>query len=90
MHGDSVAGLKAYEADRLEKANAVVRASRENGPDQVLEIARAKCPEGATNLSDYVSQEELQAVIDDFKERTGFGIETLNARPSYQVPGASI
>ena len=89
-HGDSVAGLKAYEADRLEKANAVVRASRENGPDQVLEIARAKCPEGATNLSDYVSQEELQAVIDDFKERTGFGIETLNARPSYQVPGASI
>ena len=89
-HGDPVAGLKAYEADRLEKANAVVRASRENGPDQVLEIARAKCPEGATNLSDYVSQEELQAVIDDFKERTGFGIETLNARPSYQVPGASI
>jgi 2-polyprenyl-6-methoxyphenol hydroxylase-like FAD-dependent oxidoreductase len=87
--GDPVGGLKAYEADRLEKANATVRASRENGPDEVLEIAHRKCPEGATNIGDYVSQGELQAVIDDFKERTGFGVATLNARPSYNVPGAA-
>ena len=87
-HDDPTAGLKAYEADRLEKANAVIRASRQNGPDEVLEIAHRKCPEGATNIGDYVSQEELQAIIDDFKERTGFGVETLNARPSYNLPGA--
>lgn len=84
-HDDPSEGLQAYEADRLETANATVRASRENGPDEVLEIARAKCPEGAENIHDYVSVEELQAVIDDFKEKTGFGIETLNSRPSYNV-----
>ena len=82
---DPLAGLRAYEADRLKKANKVVRSSRENGPDEVLEIARERCPEGATNINDYVSQQELQAVIDEFKEAAGFGIETLNSRPSYNV-----
>ena len=84
-HSDPREGLRAYEADRLETANQTVRASRENGPDEVLEIVRERCPEGAANIHDYVPLEELQSVIDDFKERTGFGVETLNARPSYQV-----
>jgi len=79
------AGLKAYEADRLEKANDVVRASRENGPDEVLEIVCERCPEGAKNIYDYVPLEELQGVIDTFKERAGFGVESLNARKSYEV-----
>jgi 5-methylphenazine-1-carboxylate 1-monooxygenase len=83
--GDPVVGLQVYEEDRLEKANKVVRSSRANGPDEVLEIAREKCPEGAANISDYVSQEELQTVIDEFKEAAGFGVATLNSRPSYTV-----
>ena len=78
-------GLKAYEADRLGTANATVLASRENGPDEVLEVVSTRCPDGAANIHDYVPLEELQAIIDDFKERTGFGIETLNSRRSYQV-----
>lgn len=84
-HEDTLEGLQAYEAERLETANATVRISRENGPDEVLEIVRQKCPEDAENIHDYVSQEELQAVIDDFKERTGFGIQALNSRPSYNI-----
>ena len=77
--------MKAYEADRLEKANDVVRASRENGPDEVLEIVHERCPEGAKNIHDYVPLEELQGVIDEFKERAGFGIHSLNSRKSYDV-----
>lgn len=79
------AGLQAYEADRLEKANDVVRASRQNGPDEVLEIVAARCPEGATNIHDFVPLEELQTVIDEFKQVSGFHVDTLNARPSYNV-----
>lgn len=82
---DPVAGLKAYEADRLPKANRVVLASRENGPDEVLEIVRNECPEDADDIHDYVGKERLQSVIDAFKERSGFAIETLNNGPSYTL-----
>jgi 2-polyprenyl-6-methoxyphenol hydroxylase-like FAD-dependent oxidoreductase len=88
-HDDPSEGLQAYEADRLETANATVRASRANGPDEVLEIVKERCPEGTANIHDYVSHEELQAVIDDFKEKTGFGIDTLNSRRSYQIDARS-
>ena len=83
--GDPVAGLKAYEADRLPKANRVVLASRENGPDEVLEMVRNECPEDADDIHDYVGKERLQSVIDDFRQRSGFAIETLNNSPSYTV-----
>lgn len=83
--GDPVAGLRAYEADRLAKANEVVRASRQNGPDEVLEIVKRRCPEGANDIHKYAPLAELQAVIDEFKERAGFGVETLNALPSYEI-----
>jgi 2-polyprenyl-6-methoxyphenol hydroxylase-like FAD-dependent oxidoreductase len=82
---DPVAGLKAYEEDRLPKANAVVRASRENGPDEVLELARERVPETAENVYDYVPRDELQAVLDDFKEKAGFGVDRLNNLPGYNT-----
>lgn len=82
---DPVAGLQAYEDDRLERANRTVLSSRENGPDEVLEIVAARCRDGEQNIHDIVPLDELQAVIDNFKARTGFHIETLNARPSYNV-----
>jgi 2-polyprenyl-6-methoxyphenol hydroxylase-like FAD-dependent oxidoreductase len=85
-HGDPVTALQAYQADRLPKANGVVLASRRNGPDEVLEIVAARCPDGATNIHDFVPREELQAVIDDFKHAAGFNVETLNSQPSYTVP----
>ena len=84
-HDDPTQGLQSYENDRLERANQVVRASRDNGPDEVLEIARQRCPDGANNVHEHVSIEGLQKVIDDFKEKAGFGIDSLNARPSYNV-----
>ena len=82
---DPVAGLKAFEDDRLPKANRVVKASRENGPDEVLEIVNESCPEDAEDIFQYVEKSTLQAVIDEFKERTGFGIDTLNNLPSYDI-----
>ena len=82
---DPLSGLKAYEADRLPKANRVVLASRENGPDEVLEIVRNECPEDADNIHDHVSKDRLQSAIDEFKSRSGFAIETLNNSPSYAL-----
>lgn len=82
---DPVDGLRAYEADRLPKANRVVLASRENGPDEVLEIVRNECPDDAENIHDHVSEARLQSVIDEFKARSGFAVDTLNNSPSYAL-----
>ena len=85
QYRDPREGLQAYEADRLAQANAVVRSSRDNGPDEVLEMVHRRCPEGCEDIEAYVPQAELQAVIDDFKSRTGFAVEALNARASYRT-----
>ncbi len=82
---DPVKGLKAYEDDRLLKANQVVMASRQNGPDEVLEIVKEECPEDAEDISQFVDKERLQTIIDDFKERSGFAIDTLNNLRTYEL-----
>lgn len=82
---DPMAALLDYEEDRLPQANKVVEVSRKNGPDNVLEIARNRCPEGTEYIHDHVKQHELQRVIEEFKEATGFKVSTLNHLPSYNV-----
>ena len=84
-NSDPLTGLKAYEKDRLLKANRVVMASRQNGPDEVLEIVKQECPEDAEDIFQFVDKERLQKVIDEFKERSGFGIETLNNLGTYEI-----
>ena len=82
--GNAVEGLQAYQEDRLPKANRVVMASRERGPDEVLDIVMRECPDDMKKVSDHVDPARLQKVIDDFKDRTGFAIDKLNSLPSYE------
>lgn len=84
-HDDPLEALQVYEAERLPRANAVVLASRQNGPDEVLEIAREKVPDDAGDVHEHVSHSELEAVLNDFKEKAGFGVEALNNGPSYAI-----
>ena len=60
-------------------------ASRQNGPDEVLEIVKEECPEDAEDISQFVDKERLQTIIDDFKERSGFAIDTLNNLRTYEL-----
>jgi hypothetical protein len=84
-NSDVTKGLKAYEDDRLKKANQVVLASRQNGPDEVLEIVKEECPEDAEDIFLHVDKARLEKIINDFKERSGFGIDALNNLPAYEV-----
>ncbi len=78
-----LAGLQAYQDDRLPKANRVVRASRDRGPDEVLDIVMRECPDDMKSVGDHVDLDRLQKVVDDFKDRTGFAKDKLNSLPSY-------
>ena len=84
-NGDPLFALKAFEDDRLPRANQVVIASRQNGPDEVLEIVKDECPEDVEDIYQYVEKERLQSVIDAFKERSGFAIDVLNNSRSYKI-----
>lgn len=69
--------LTAYEAARLPPTAAIVRANRGNGPDQVLELAEERAPQGFQNIEDVVSRAELEAVAAQYKQTAGFDIETV-------------
>jgi 5-methylphenazine-1-carboxylate 1-monooxygenase len=69
--------LQAYEGARLPPTAAIVKANRGNGPDQVLELAEERAPNGFRNIEDVVSRVELEAVGNRYKQTAGFDIETV-------------
>jgi 5-methylphenazine-1-carboxylate 1-monooxygenase len=73
------AALAAYEAERLEKANFIVLASRSRPPDLVIETVEERT-NGARfdRLEDVISAEELKAILERFKRLVGGDIEAVN------------
>jgi 5-methylphenazine-1-carboxylate 1-monooxygenase len=69
--------LQAYEKDRLPPTAAIVHANRGNGPDQVLELAEERAPNGFQHIHDVVSQDELDAIANKYKQMAGFDQATV-------------
>jgi 2-polyprenyl-6-methoxyphenol hydroxylase-like FAD-dependent oxidoreductase len=69
--------LKQYEAERLPPTAAIVRANRGNGPDQVLELAEERAPNGFAHIHDVVSQQELDDIANRYKQTAGFDKATV-------------
>ncbi|MEP4804927.1 MAG: flavin-dependent oxidoreductase, partial [Hyphomicrobiales bacterium] len=73
--------LKAYEAERLEKTNAIVLANRGNGPDQIMEIVEQRSKGNAVEPTQVISKDELIEHAAYYKSLVGLSIADLNARP---------
>jgi 5-methylphenazine-1-carboxylate 1-monooxygenase len=69
--------LKQYEAERLPPTAAIVKANRGNGPDQVLELAEERAPNGFKHINDVVSQQELDDIANRYKQTAGFDKATV-------------
>ena len=54
--------LTAYQDQRLPPTAAIVMANRGNGPDQVLQMAHERAPEGFDCVYDVIPREELEGV----------------------------
>src|SRR5690625_1235481 len=83
--GESLAGqssiegaLKEYERKRLEPTATIVLTNRQNGPDVVMQIAEERAPDGFDNVSDIISQEELESIANKYKQIAGFDRDTLH------------
>jgi len=91
VEGEAVAGLRAYEAARRPATSALVEASRNQGPDLVLDLAEQRAPEGfaaAGGREAVLPLAELEEISRAYKQKAGFDPVLLNARESLSYAGA--
>ncbi|WP_437948535.1 flavin-dependent oxidoreductase [Sorangium sp. So ce296] len=70
-HADPVEALAAYEAERLPATAAIVAANRGNGPEQCMQIAQDRAPDGFDRIEDVFAPGELEAIAARYKVLTG-------------------
>ncbi|MGK3998171.1 flavin-dependent oxidoreductase [Sorangium sp. So ce1024] len=70
-HADPVEALAAYEAERLPATAAIVAANRRNGPEQCLQIAYERAPNGFDRIEDVFAPGELEGIASQYRALTG-------------------
>ena len=72
--------LKAYEAERLPACNRVVETNRSTPPDIInIRVEELVGDQPFDNLDDYISQDELRALSDDYKSAANFSAASFRA-----------
>lgn len=79
--GATSAALAAYEAERRPATTDLVLLNRRNGPEQVMQLVEERAPNGYDNVTDVLSQQELEDIAANYKRVAGFQVEALNAKP---------
>lgn len=69
--------LLEYEAERLPITSGIVLRNRLNGPEQVMQLAEERAPNGFNNIEDVVPRAELEEIAARYKRVAGFDIERL-------------
>jgi 5-methylphenazine-1-carboxylate 1-monooxygenase len=76
---DSVeAALGGYDAARRPASSALVLANRENGPEQVMQLAEERAPGGFADVHDVIPHAELETIASRYKRTAGFAPEQVN------------
>lgn len=76
--GDPVAAFARYEDARREATGRIVLSNRGNGPDQVMQLAEERAPEGFAHVHDVIPREELEAISARYKQLAGFSHAQVN------------
>jgi 2-polyprenyl-6-methoxyphenol hydroxylase-like FAD-dependent oxidoreductase len=76
---DAPTALKAYETARVGPAAKVVRTNREQPPDFInIKVEQLVGDRPFENLDDYITQDELRAMSDDYKRAAGFTLDDVS------------
>lgn len=78
-HNEPQAALMAYEAARLPATAAIVRANRGNGPEQCMQLAQERAPDGFDQITDVFAPGELEGIAQRYKQLTGMKVATPGA-----------
>jgi 5-methylphenazine-1-carboxylate 1-monooxygenase len=71
--------LREYEAERLPRTTGIVLRNRMNGPEQVMQMAEERAPQGFRHVNDVIPQETLEAISLRYKRLAGFDKDTLKS-----------
>lgn len=80
-HRNVEAALKEYEAERLPATTGIILRNRLNGPEQVMQLAHERAPEGFAHIHDVIPRDELEAISMRYKRAAGFDPSRLKPRP---------
>jgi 5-methylphenazine-1-carboxylate 1-monooxygenase len=80
QHDDPLAALRAYEATRAGPAGKVVLTNRTQPPDFInIRVEELTGDKPFANLDDFITQDELRALSDRYKQVAGYSIDDLAA-----------
>ncbi len=83
---DVASGLAAYEQERREPANAVMRANRQLGPERILRTVAERAPDGFERIEDVLSAAELASIGASYQQTSTVDAERVNNHRSWTVP----
>ncbi|MGQ9426275.1 flavin-dependent oxidoreductase [Gilvimarinus sp. F26214L] len=75
---DLQSAFAAYEDERRPATGKIVLLNRQNGPEQVMQMAEERAPEGFAHIEDVIPREELEAVAARYKQTAGFDLDAVN------------
>lgn len=75
---DIDAALKRYDAERVPATAKVVLQNRQKGPDFIMDLMEERFPDGFSE--DEIPHDELEKIMDNYKQVAGFDIKTLNEK----------
>lgn len=77
---DCSSGFRKYESIRLPATANIVLRNREMGPEQVMQLAEDRAPNGFDNIYDVIPKEELEAIAARYKQVAGFDMNSVNQK----------
>jgi 2-polyprenyl-6-methoxyphenol hydroxylase-like FAD-dependent oxidoreductase len=75
---DVIKALQNYDAERVPATAKVVLQNRQKGPDFIMDLMEERFPAGFSE--DEIPHEELQQIMNQYKQVAGFDIQSLNAK----------
>ncbi|MEZ4712531.1 MAG: flavin-dependent oxidoreductase [Caldilineaceae bacterium] len=75
---DIAQALANYEEARRPATGKIVLMNRQNGPEQVMQMAEERAPNGFENIHNVIAQAELEEIARRYKQTAGFSVQQVN------------
>ena len=75
---DAVKAFEAYEVVRRPATARIVLMNRRNGPEQVMQLAEERAPEGFGDIEEVIPRTELEEIAMRYKQAAGFTISEVS------------
>jgi len=72
--------LERYEALRRPATARIVLMNRANGPEQVMQLAEERAPDGFIDIEAVIPRRELEAIAARYKQAAGFSLDQVNVQ----------